>query len=87
MASPITIFRKAWELRKHKVAALRDVPMTEQNLLGAPQRKKVLYNGGEKEKLEELETCKPHDLAENWLQTGRMQNPCSPSTSLQLTST
>lgn len=66
MASPITIFRKAWELRKHKVAALRDVPKTEQNLLGTPKRKKVMYNRGEKEKLEELETSKPHDLAENW---------------------
>jgi hypothetical protein len=33
MASPITIFRKAWEFRNHKVAALKNVPMSEQNSL------------------------------------------------------
>jgi hypothetical protein len=42
MASPITIFLKAWELRKHKVAALRDVTMSKQNLLGTPKRKEIM---------------------------------------------
>lgn len=50
--------------------------MAEQKPLGIPQRKEIMYNRGEKEKLEELEAYKPHDL-----KTGRMP-PCSPSTSL-----
>lgn len=37
-----------------------------------------MYNRGEEEKWEELETSKPHDLAENWPHG----DPCSPSTSL-----
>jgi hypothetical protein len=50
VASPITIFRKACELEKHKVVASGEVPKSEQNPLDIPQRKKLLYNRVEKEK-------------------------------------
>jgi hypothetical protein len=50
MASPITIFRKACELEKHKVVASGEVPKAEQKPLDIPQRNKLLYNRGEKEK-------------------------------------
>jgi hypothetical protein len=49
--------------------------MAEQSPLNVPQQKKILYNRGEKEKLEELEAYKPHDLAEKWPH----ESPCSPS--------
>jgi hypothetical protein len=50
MASPITIFRKACELEKHKVAAPKEVPVAEKNPLDVPQWKKIMYNGGERGK-------------------------------------
>ena len=78
MASPITIFRKAWELRNYKVAALKDVPMSEQKLLSTTQRKKVCTIAERKRSWKSWKHLNPTI----WLKTGRMGNPCSPSTSL-----
>jgi hypothetical protein len=64
MASPITTFRKACELGKRKVAASREVPLPKLDSLDVPRWKKIMYKGGEKEKLERLEAYKPHDLGE-----------------------
>jgi hypothetical protein len=68
MASPITIFRKAWELRNHKVAALKDVPMSEQKLLSTTQRKKLCTIAERKRSWKSWTHLNPTI----WLKTGRM---------------
>jgi hypothetical protein len=49
MASPITIFRKAWEFRNHKVAALKNVPMSEQNSLAPLNGRRYVQSRRERE--------------------------------------